>query len=329
MILLLGASGYIGQAFADELRRRGVPFIPLSRRAIDYTHFEVLFDYIRKVNPSFLINAAGYTGHPDIDSCESERGKTLMANVVFPQVVAKACYMTNTPWGHVSSACIYSGARRFEDGGWRNETDLNNEETRQLLCEEPERFRPFTELDEPNFSFRHTPCSFYSGTKVLAEETLRGFGNNYIWRPGIVFDQIDESRNLLSKLQRCAKIHDCVNPLSHRGDFVRSCLDLWERSSPFGIYNVVNPGAISTRHIAEMMERMLPLDRRFEFWRDDAEFYDCVARAPRPGCLLSAAKLLAAGVRMRPAQEALEHTLARWSSPAQVETQMVPVESWG
>jgi nucleoside-diphosphate-sugar epimerase len=34
MILLLGASGYIGRAFANELRRRGDRFIPLTRKAI-------------------------------------------------------------------------------------------------------------------------------------------------------------------------------------------------------------------------------------------------------------------------------------------------------
>ena len=322
MILLLGASGYIGQAFADELRRRGEPFIPLSRRAIDYTRFEILFDYLRKISPSFLINAAGYTGRPNIDSCELERAESLQANSVFPQIVAKACYMTNTPWGHVSSGCIYSGIKRYGNGSWWIERDLNKAETRQLFFEEPERFRPFTELDEPNFSFRHTPCSFYSGTKVLAEETLREFANNYIWRPGIVFDQVDASRNFLSKIQRYPKVHDSVNPLSHRGDFVRACLDLWERSSAFGIYNVINPGVITTRQVAETIERVLSPDCRFEFWQDDEEFYRCAAKAPRPASVISGAKLLATGVRMRSVEDALEDTLERWRSTTQPDGQV-------
>ena len=60
MILLLGASGYIGRTFADELRGRGHCFIPLTRRAFDYTRFEFLFDYLRTMRPLFLINAASY-----------------------------------------------------------------------------------------------------------------------------------------------------------------------------------------------------------------------------------------------------------------------------
>jgi len=69
MILLLGSSGYVGQAFATELRRRGHGFIPLTRKAINYGDFNLLFDYVRKVKPEFIINAAGYRGRPNVDAC--------------------------------------------------------------------------------------------------------------------------------------------------------------------------------------------------------------------------------------------------------------------
>ncbi|MEP6663282.1 MAG: sugar nucleotide-binding protein, partial [Verrucomicrobiota bacterium] len=203
MILLLGATGHVGQAFSNELRRRGQPFIPLTRSAIDYTQFEVLFDYVRKIKPSFLINAAGYTGRPNIDACEVERKDTLQANALFPQNVAKVCRITNTPWGHVSSASIYAGTKVLDNGRVRTQRDINDPETAQAVMDRPEDFFYFTEKDEPNFSFRHGPCNFYSGTKALAEETLRDFGDNYIWRPGVVFDEFDGPRNFLTKLQRC------------------------------------------------------------------------------------------------------------------------------
>ncbi len=58
MIVLLGSGGYVGQAFAAELRRRGHGFIPLTRKAINYADFTLLFDYVRKVKPQFIINAA-------------------------------------------------------------------------------------------------------------------------------------------------------------------------------------------------------------------------------------------------------------------------------
>jgi len=69
MILLLGASGYIGQAFAGELQRRGQKFIPLARRETDYTRFDVLLKFLKANPPAFVINAAGYTGKPNVDAC--------------------------------------------------------------------------------------------------------------------------------------------------------------------------------------------------------------------------------------------------------------------
>jgi len=59
MILLLGASGYVGQVFSSELRRRRRSFIPLTRQAIDYTSFDVLFNYVRKIKPEFIIQCGG------------------------------------------------------------------------------------------------------------------------------------------------------------------------------------------------------------------------------------------------------------------------------
>jgi dTDP-4-dehydrorhamnose reductase len=187
MIMLLGASGYVGQAFARELRRRERCFIPLTRKAIDYTQFGLLFDYIRKMKPEFVINAAGYVGRPNVDACEQARDETLRANAILPQTVSRACLMTNTPWANVSSGGIYSGAKVAGADGLRVENDLSQPALRSLFTEKPELFRGFTEWDEPNFSFRRPPCNFYSGTKALADEEVRSVGQVYLWRRAISF----------------------------------------------------------------------------------------------------------------------------------------------
>jgi dTDP-4-dehydrorhamnose reductase len=312
MILLLGASGYVGQAFSAELRRRRWSFIPLTRRAIDYTSFDILFDYIRKMRPEFVINAAGYAPNPNVDACESAREEVLCANALLPQTIARACLMTNTPWGHVSSGSIYTGAKVAEWGRMRIERNLNQPEMRGLFAGQPEKFFGFTEWDEPNFSFRHVPCNFYSGTKALAEEAIRGVGQSYIWRPRMLFNECDEPRNLLAKLQHYERVYDNVNSITHLDEFVRACLELWERQASFGIYNVVNPGAVTTRRIIEMIQQILNPSRQFEFWENDEEFYSCLAKTPRSSCILDSSKLLSLGIRMRPVEEALEATLMRW-----------------
>jgi dTDP-4-dehydrorhamnose reductase len=313
MILLLGASGYMGQAFATELRRRRYSFIPLTRRAIDYTSFELLFDYIRKLKPEFIINAAGYPGRPNVDACETAREETLFANTLLPQTISRACSMTSTPWGHVSSGCIYHGAKLIDEKGTRI---VEGAELRQLFAGSPEKIFGYTEWDEPNFSFRNAPCNFYSGTKTLAEEAIRGVGDVYLWRPGMPFNERSEPRNFLWRIQNYAKVFNGVNSLSHLDDFVRACLDLWERQAPFGVYNMTNPGAVLTRQVVEMIERILKPNRHFEFWKDEEEFYRLGAKAPRSNCVLDVSKLLVAGVKVRPVEEALEDSLRNWNVAA-------------
>src|SRR3989442_570383 len=76
MILFLGATGYIGRAFAQALSERQQAFIPLSRKQVDYTGYDLLLQYLRERKPAFLINAADYSGKPNVDACEQARADT-------------------------------------------------------------------------------------------------------------------------------------------------------------------------------------------------------------------------------------------------------------
>jgi dTDP-4-dehydrorhamnose reductase len=312
MIVVLGASGYIGQAFVRELRAQGQRHQTISRAEMDYSLFEVLLEFLQSKRPSFLINAAGYTGKPNVDACETARADTLAGNTLLAQTIAQACAAAGVPWGHVSSGCIYSGANISDASGVRAEKDLTRPDLKELVAKHPESVVGYTEEDVPNFSFRDPPCSFYSGTKALAEEAIAGLGQSYLWRLRIPFDEEDNARNYLTKIQRYSKVYDNVNSISHRADFVRACLALWKLRAPFGIYNVTNPGFVTTRQVVEMLERSLKLDRKFEYWASDEEFYRVAAKTPRSNCVMDVSKLLAAGVKIRPVMEALQDSLKSW-----------------
>jgi UDP-glucose 4,6-dehydratase len=107
-------------------------------------------------------------------------------------------------------------------------------------------------------------------------------------------------------------VYDNVNSISHRADFVRACLDLRERRTPFGTYNVTNPGFLTTRKVVARVEALLHLNRKFEFWENDEEFYRVAARTPRSNCVLDPSKLLATGVKIRPVEQALDDALRNW-----------------
>jgi dTDP-4-dehydrorhamnose reductase len=312
MILLLGGTGYIGQAFATELQRRNKPFVNLSRRDVDYTRFDLLLGFLKSRKPEFVVNAAGYTGKPNVDACEVAKADTLIGNAMLPQTIAHACAAMNIPWGHVSSGCIYSGAKVKIGGQVRTEKDMTKPEMRDLVAKSPENVLGFTETDTPNFSFRDMPCSFYSGTKALGEEAMTGIGQSYIWRLRIPFDEQDSIRNYLSKVQRYSKAYDNINSISHRGDYAKACLDLWENRAAYGTYNVTNPDFISTREVVGMIEKILKPNRKFEFWENDEEFYKVAAKTPRSNCVMDITKLLSAGVKIRSVREAVESSLRNW-----------------
>ena len=312
MVLLLGGSGYIGSAFVMELRRRSIPFLSIRRAEVNYGCFVTLRRLLKEAKVSFLINAAGSTGKPNVDICETNQAEALLGNVVLPKTVSDACEVAGIRWAQVSSGCIYSGAFINDHGVVRVEKNLMCPPLKKLVALRPEVVSGYREEDQPNFTFHEPPCSFYSGTKALCEEVLAHDVNAYIWRLRIPFDEFDGERNYLSKLQRYERVYENINSITHRGDYARACLDLWCGNAPLGTYNITNPGFVTTHEVVDCIKRILNPSRDFKYWQNDEEFYRHAAKARRSNCILDTSKLKAAGVVMRPVMEAIEDSLLNW-----------------
>jgi dTDP-4-dehydrorhamnose reductase len=289
-IYLLGGSGYVGQAYQALLKRKGVAFRNLRRSEVDYTDAAALREALLEDKPEFLINAAGYTGKPNVDACELHKAECLLGNAVLPGTVAQACEEAGIPWGHVSSGCIYAGDGPGDKG--------------------------FTELDAPNFTFRSNHCSFYSGTKGLGEEVLAGRPDHFVWRLRIPFDGVDNPRNYLSKLMRYPRLLEATNSVSELDEFVEATLACWTQRAPFGTYNVTNPGRVTTREVVDIIRRSGVTQKEFSFFADEAEFMRTAAKTPRSNCVLDSSKLERAGIRLTPVREAIERDLRAWKKAA-------------
>ena len=287
MIILLGGSGYVGTAFQQLFRSQGIKFINLSRAELDYSDTATLTAFLREQRPEFLINAAGYTGKPNVDACELDKANCLFGNAVLPARIAEACAAVDLPWGHVSSGCIYTGARADGSG--------------------------FTEEDAPNFTFRQDNCSFYSGTKALGEEVLEKYDNVFIWRLRIPFNHEDSPRNYLSKLMRYAKLLEADNSISQLDEFVRACLDCHRKQVPYGIYNVTNPGAVTTSQVVQWIQEELKPERDFHFFDTEENFMATAAKTPRSNCVLDSTKLAEAGISLTPVEQAVRTALKNGS----------------
>lgn len=290
MIYLLGGSGYVGHAYQALLTRKGIPFRNLRRADVDYTNPATLLAALRADRPEFLINAAGYTGKPNVDACELHKHECLFGNAVLPGIVAEACSAAGVPWGHVSSGCIYTGARPDGSG--------------------------FTETDAPNFTFRQNNCSFYSGSKALGEEVLAGKPDVYIWRLRIPFNEVDNPRNYLTKLLRYNTLLEATNSISQLEEFVAATFACWEKRVPFGRYNVTNPGQITTHEVVDLIKKTGVSNKDFVFFKDESDFMQKAAKTPRSNCVMDSSKLASVGIQMTEVHTAVERDLRRWQRAA-------------
>ena len=285
MYLVLGATGYLGSYFVSHLKSKGEEVRGLSRQEINYTDLDNLLTFLRSTKPQFLINASGYTGKPNVDACESDQAECLFGNAVLPGRIRSACEEVGIAWGHVSSGCIYSG-RKSDGGGW-------------------------TEEEEPNFSFRNGPCSFYSGTKALGEEVLKGAKDCYIWRLRIPFNEEKSPRNYLQKLLHYSSLLEAENSISHIDDYINSCLSSFTQECEPGIYNLTNVGAITTRQVVEWMKEEGVTDKEFNFFENEEDFMAKAAITPRSNCVMDTSKAERNGIALRPVEEAVRDSLRK------------------
>ena len=286
MIILFGSTGYIGSEFKRQLEQKQIEFKCWNDTA-NTTFYDLEKWYEDAGYPVIdaVINAAGYTGKPNVDACELAKEDTIHGNIVWPQILTDWCMLNDITLGHVSSGCIYSGRR------------LDGE--------------PFTEEDEPNFSFVQNNCSFYSGTKAIAEKIVSKWNKNYIWRLRIPFEEYNNPRNYISKMLKYDKLLQAENSISNKQEFVSACIQTFVNKVPFGIYNVTNTGYITTDSLIEKLMRTIAKDKNFTLI-DEEQLYKNYAKTPRSNCVMSNSKLLETGIKMKTVDESIDYCLNNW-----------------
>jgi dTDP-4-dehydrorhamnose reductase len=283
-LAILGASGYVGTALRKHCDTQGFSYVALGRSHT--ANPEVLQKALVECKADYLINCAGYTGKPNVDACELHKTECLEGNGVLPGIVRQACERVEIPWGHVSSGCIFTGRRTDGDG--------------------------FREEDPPNFSFRQNNCSFYSGCKALGEEVLEGAEQCYIWRLRIPFENTANPRNYLQKVMSYERLLDAENSLSNLHEFVAACVDSFRLKIPYGVYNLTNPGSVTTKEVVELIRQSGVYSKNFVFFDDESQFMRIAAKTPRSNCVLDSSKAIQHGLTLQPATDVLENCLRTW-----------------
>lgn len=285
-IILLGSKGFVGANFSKFLQKKNCEVFELNRKDCDFLNKDSFYKILKQIDANYIINCAGYTGKPNVDGCEVNKEACWQGNVTLVKYLSDICYALNTRYIQVGSGCIYSG-KKGKNG--------------------------FSEKDEPNFSFDRQPCSYYSGTKAVMEDILKSDYNAYICRLRIPFNNISHPKNYITKLMNYNKLLDAENSLTNIDDFVEACFYLLKNNSDTGIYNVTNTGSITTKQVTKLISKYIT-NKKFNFFKNDDEFYSIAAKTPRSNCVLDNSKLINAGFKIENIQKSILESVKNYTT---------------
>lgn len=260
-ILILG-KGFIGGILQKELSCQ----IDGSR-VNSYNDAERL---LKKYRPQILINCIGVNGKRNVDDCELEKDRTLLANSFVPIILAESCLRRKVKLVNISSGCIFNYDYK--------------------------KNRPLTEECQDYF-FK----LFYSRSKIYSERALAVLARDYnilILRIRIPLLAARHPKNLLDKLIRYKKVIDIPNSVTYMPDFVRAVKHLLKIDAR-GVYNLVNRGGLRYPDLMKVYQKYVP-EFRFRVIQEKK------LKLVRTNLVLSVRKLENAGFNMRDVNAVLE-----------------------
>lgn len=248
---------------------------------VDISNFQSLNNIFEALHPDAVINAAGKTGRPNVDWCESHKEETYRSNVIGPLNVAEAAKKVGAYVLHLGSGCIFYGKSPHSEG-WR-EDDVAN------------------------------PISYYSKTKYAADLALSGLPHVGIVRLRMPIDNIPGSRNLITKLLGYKKIIEADNSVTVIKDFVKIANGLIKCRAQ-GIFHATNPGVIRHSQILELCKEFINTDLNYELIDEAALMNNGLVAVQRSNCILASTRLEKFGLSMRPIKDALKECVEEYSN---------------
>jgi dTDP-4-dehydrorhamnose reductase len=217
-LLITGAGGTLGQAFARICAHRGLPYVAAGRDDLDIGDAASVQAAIDRFRPWAIVNAAGFLGAADkiaSDDC-------FRTNVTGPELLARACKLHGLPLVTFSSDRVFDGTLG----------------------------RAYVEPDEP------APLCAYGRSKAEAESRLLAIDAGVlIVRTSAFFGPWDCNNFLfatVAKLKRGQEViasdRTIVSP-TYVPDLVHAALELL-LDEETGIWHLTNRGAVSWHELA-------------------------------------------------------------------------------
>ncbi|NUZ04156.1 family 1 glycosylhydrolase [Piscinibacter koreensis] len=230
-ILVSGANGTLGQAFARLCVQRNLAFRVLDRAAMDIADPASVMAAIARHQPWAIVNTSGYVR---IDDAEAEADRCFRENTTGPRVLAECCADAGIALVTFSSDQVFDGRKAT----------------------------PYVESDTP------APLNVYGRSKAEAEAAvLARHPGALVVRTSAFFGPWDGHNFLVHALtaladgKAFAAADDVRVAPTYVPDLVNTCLDLLVDGES-GIVHLVNVGDMSWAELARAAAQRADVDTR-------------------------------------------------------------------
>ncbi|MCA1814904.1 MAG: sugar nucleotide-binding protein [Acidobacteria bacterium] len=230
-VLIAGATGTLGRAFARVCAARGLSYHLLARAEMDVAERGSVERALARYEPWAVVNAAGYVR---VDDAEREAERCMRENADGAGVLAQACAARGVALLTFSSDLVFDGAKG----------------------------KPYVECDAT------APLGVYGWSKAEAERrVLASHSKALVVRTSAFFGPWDEHNFLHAALREVAAgrrfvaASDSVVSPTYVPDLVHACLDLLVDGER-GVWHLANGGAISWADFARRAAREAGHDER-------------------------------------------------------------------
>ena len=228
-LLITGATGTLGQAFARICDIRGISYCLLTRQEMDITNSIAVESLLDKLQPWAVVNTAGYVR---VDDAEQEPDLCRRINADGAAILAEAVAQRDIGLITFSSDLVFSGAQN----------------------------QPYLESDKV------APLNVYGESKAEAEQkVLHHHPCSLVIRTSAFFGPWDKYNFLTVVLrtlmagQEFVAAEDAIVSPTYVPDLVNASLDLLIDGER-GLWHLANPGALSWADLARRTAHLAGLD---------------------------------------------------------------------
>ncbi|MBD2104248.1 family 1 glycosylhydrolase [Leptolyngbya sp. FACHB-261] len=234
-LLITGATGTLGKAFARMCEVRGISYQLLSRHQMDIADPDSVKAVLSELNPWAIVNTAGYVR---VDDAEREPERCLRENTEGPAVLAAACAQQGVELLTFSSDLVFDG-------------------------NQPVPYIPYVE------SHAVSPLGVYGRSKAEAEaRVLKALPSALVVRTSAFFGPWDEHNFVTVALRTLAAgqpfvaAQDVLISPTYVPDLVQTSLDLL-LDGEYGLWHLSNTGAVSWADLAREVANYAGFDASY------------------------------------------------------------------